>query len=423
MTEVFVFLIVGGIAILSAAMMLLSRNAVHSALYLVLNFVCVAFFFLTLGAPFIAIAQIAVYAGAIMVLFLFVIMLLGADLLAPSPGPFRWLPRAAVVLALLFLLTTGWALVSGEINLNAPPASMPQVRVIHAADAPPVDVYLNNQLIFEDVNFRAVTKYHSLPAGEYGVTIFPAGADPATESPAILGDLTLAPDDVATVVALGGNGVFQITRLYDQPGPVPDNKLRLTMLNGLPDAGAVDLVDPGVASDPNDSRVLIGGARFGETVETVSLDAVQNLTLEVLPAGNLTADPLVTYRGLTLDRNTDNLLIVAPETLADGQVRDVPLKITTPTAPLYGSPQQIGQVLFTKYLLPFQMVAVLLLVAMIGAITLTHRELMSERRPRRPVVRRPLVGAHSTSALLVDPEDREAMLAGPDAAPEADTGK
>ena len=322
MTEVFVFLIVGGIAILSAAMMLLSRNAVHSALYLVLNFVCVAFFFLTLNAPFIAIAQIAVYAGAIMVLFLFVIMLLGAERVAPSPGPFRWLPRAALVLALVFLLTTGLALASGEINLNAPPPAMPQVRVIHAADAPPVDVYLNNQLIFEDVTFRAVTAYDALPAGEYGVTIFPAGADPATESPAILGDLTLAPGDVASVVALGGDGVFQIARLFDQNGPLPDNQLRLTMLNGLPDAGPVDLVDPGVESDPNDSRVLIGTARFGETVESLTLNEAQNLTLDVLPADNLEADPLVVYRGLELDRNTNNLLIVAPETLSDGQVRD-----------------------------------------------------------------------------------------------------
>ena len=418
MTEVFVFLIVGGIAILSAAMMLLSRNAVHSALYLVLNFICVAFFFLTLNAPFIAIAQIAVYTGAIMVLFLFVIMLLGAERVAPSPGPFRWLPRAAVVLALLFLLTTGLALGSGEINLNAPPLAMPQVRVIHAADAPPVDVYLNNQLIFEDVNFRAVTPYDALPAGEYGVTIFPAGADPATELPAILGDLTLAPGDVASVVALGGDGVFQIARLFDQNGPLTDNQLRLTMLNGLPNAGPLDLVDPGVASDPNDSRVLIGTARFGETVETLTLDEAQNLTLDVLPAGNLEADPLVVYRGLELDRNTDNLLIVAPETLSDGQVRVVPLNITTPIAPLYGSPQQIGQVLFTKYLLPFQMVAVLLLVAMIGAITLTHRELQRESRPRRPVVRRPLVGPQANSALLIEQEDRDSLLE-----PETEAGK
>ena len=73
------FLSLSLIAVASALGMLLSRNAVYSALFLVLNFVTVAVFYLLLGAPFIAMAQITVYAGAIMVLFLFVIMLLGAE--------------------------------------------------------------------------------------------------------------------------------------------------------------------------------------------------------------------------------------------------------------------------------------------------------------------------------------------------------
>ena len=59
--------------------MLLMRNAVHSALFLIVNFFCLAVFFLILGAQFLFAVQIIVYAGAIMVLFLFVIMLLGVD--------------------------------------------------------------------------------------------------------------------------------------------------------------------------------------------------------------------------------------------------------------------------------------------------------------------------------------------------------
>jgi NADH-quinone oxidoreductase subunit J len=73
------FLILALIAVTTALGMLLSRNAIYSALFLVLNFITVAVFYLLLGAPFIAMAQITVYAGAIMVLFLFVIMLLGAE--------------------------------------------------------------------------------------------------------------------------------------------------------------------------------------------------------------------------------------------------------------------------------------------------------------------------------------------------------
>ena len=59
--------------------MLLMRNAVHAALFLVVNFFCIAVMYLLLDAPFLFAVQIIVYAGAIMVLFLFVIMLLGVD--------------------------------------------------------------------------------------------------------------------------------------------------------------------------------------------------------------------------------------------------------------------------------------------------------------------------------------------------------
>lgn len=80
--ELILFLILAAIAIATAVGMLLSRNAVYAALYLVVNFVSVAIFYLLLDAPFIALSQIAVYAGAIMVLFLFVIMLIGLETLA-----------------------------------------------------------------------------------------------------------------------------------------------------------------------------------------------------------------------------------------------------------------------------------------------------------------------------------------------------
>jgi NADH-quinone oxidoreductase subunit J len=80
------FLILALVAIATGMGMLMSRNAVYSALFLVLNFMTVAVFYILLGAPFIAMSQVTVYAGAIMVLFLFVIMLLGAEAIA---GEFR----------------------------------------------------------------------------------------------------------------------------------------------------------------------------------------------------------------------------------------------------------------------------------------------------------------------------------------------
>jgi NADH-quinone oxidoreductase subunit J len=84
MIDLALFLVLALVAIATALGMLLSRNSVYSALFLVLNFTTVAVFYLLLGAPFIAMSQITVYAGAIMVLFLFVIMLLGAEALPKS---------------------------------------------------------------------------------------------------------------------------------------------------------------------------------------------------------------------------------------------------------------------------------------------------------------------------------------------------
>ena len=74
-----VFWVFAPIALGSAIAMLLMRNAVHAALLLVVNFFCLAVMYLLLDAPFLFAVQIIVYAGAIMVLFLFVIMLLGVD--------------------------------------------------------------------------------------------------------------------------------------------------------------------------------------------------------------------------------------------------------------------------------------------------------------------------------------------------------
>ncbi|MCJ7832300.1 MAG: NADH-quinone oxidoreductase subunit J [Actinobacteria bacterium] len=77
--EQLIFWVLAPVSVAAAIGMVLSRNAIHSALFLVVNFVSIAVFYLVLGSPFLFVVQIAVYAGAIMVLFLFVIMLLGVD--------------------------------------------------------------------------------------------------------------------------------------------------------------------------------------------------------------------------------------------------------------------------------------------------------------------------------------------------------
>ncbi|HMA46711.1 MAG TPA: NADH-quinone oxidoreductase subunit J, partial [Frankiaceae bacterium] len=77
--EAAVFWVLAPIALGSAIAMVLARNAVHAALLLVLNFFCLAAFYFVQEAPFLGAVQIIVYTGAIMVLFLFVLMLVGVD--------------------------------------------------------------------------------------------------------------------------------------------------------------------------------------------------------------------------------------------------------------------------------------------------------------------------------------------------------
>ena len=111
LTEQYImFGVVGAISLATAIGMLTSRSAIHSALFLVLTMCCIAVFFLILGGPFIAVVQVSVYAGAIMVLFLFVIMLLGAEH-TPGEHSLPWQPAVATILAIVLLGMTGYTLV------------------------------------------------------------------------------------------------------------------------------------------------------------------------------------------------------------------------------------------------------------------------------------------------------------------------
>jgi len=125
-SELIVFLVLSLVAISSALGMLFSRNAVYSALFLVLNFVTVAVFYLLLGAPFIAMSQITVYAGAIMVLFLFVIMLLGAGSLAPTES-LPWQRPLAILLAVILAMESTYLVFArsrSDLVVTAPDAAL-----------------------------------------------------------------------------------------------------------------------------------------------------------------------------------------------------------------------------------------------------------------------------------------------------------
>jgi NADH-quinone oxidoreductase subunit J len=98
-----IFLTIAVIAISSAVGLLASRNAIYAALFLIINFVTISILYFILGAPFIALAQITIYAGSIMVLFLFVIMLIGTEKL-PRSKALPWQKPTAIILSVLLLL-------------------------------------------------------------------------------------------------------------------------------------------------------------------------------------------------------------------------------------------------------------------------------------------------------------------------------
>ena len=93
------------VMILSALMVILRKNPVHSALFLVVTFFCLAGLYLLLNAEFIAAIQVIVYAGAIMVLFLFVIMLLNVEKEVAAPSGHRFQKFWALVLSVFLAVS------------------------------------------------------------------------------------------------------------------------------------------------------------------------------------------------------------------------------------------------------------------------------------------------------------------------------
>jgi len=108
--EKYVFWVMAFLSLGSAILMIRARNPIHSALLLVLNFFTLSVFYVLLDAHFLAAVQVIVYAGAIMVLFLFVIMLLGVDRddVVEERIPLQY--PVAIVLGLAFAGIAVWTL-------------------------------------------------------------------------------------------------------------------------------------------------------------------------------------------------------------------------------------------------------------------------------------------------------------------------
>lgn len=103
--EAVIFWVLGPISVLAALGMVISRRAVHSALMLAVVMLCLATFYAAQGAPFLAFVQVIVYTGAIMMLFLFVLMVVGVSSADSLVETLRGQRVAAGVVAVGFALT------------------------------------------------------------------------------------------------------------------------------------------------------------------------------------------------------------------------------------------------------------------------------------------------------------------------------
>lgn len=144
-------LVVGAAAVGSAIFMVIARNMVMSVLSMIVNFLCLAILYLTLNAQFVAVLQILVYAGGIMVLFLFVIMLLNVRDTGHTEKKSKFNTILAIAIGTGFLVEMSILIFS---SVGSKVSALPQ----HAAQLGTVEsigkaLYTSYLLPFEAVSF------------------------------------------------------------------------------------------------------------------------------------------------------------------------------------------------------------------------------------------------------------------------------
>lgn len=143
------FLVLSALAVVAALGVIFNRNAVHSALSLLVNFAVLAVFYLMLNAQFIAVVQVAVYAGAIVVLFLFVVMLLGAGGEVRLESWFNRRTVFVVVAAVVLLTLLGTVVFEGGIGGARGTATPEQIAEVGQTQALGMVLFTDYLLPFE----------------------------------------------------------------------------------------------------------------------------------------------------------------------------------------------------------------------------------------------------------------------------------
>jgi NADH-quinone oxidoreductase subunit J len=123
--EPVVFYLLAALIVGLGVLVVTARDTVHCVLFLVANFLCVAMVFVMLGAEFLAVIQVLVYAGGIVVLYLFVVMLVNLRAAPDGPADSRRHSRIGFALAAIMLAEVSGILVYSAARPAAAPAAVP----------------------------------------------------------------------------------------------------------------------------------------------------------------------------------------------------------------------------------------------------------------------------------------------------------
>jgi hypothetical protein len=200
------------------------------------------------------------------------------------------------------------------------------IRLVHAApDAPPVDIYLNEAQIAQNLEFGTATEYVTAPSGGgRGVRVTATGAP--VEEAVIDAGLDFDPGQAYVMLVTGGGDDLELTITGTDLRPVAEGQARLRVIHASPDAGVVDV---GVSGSEDN---LFEGIDFRNATEYIVVDA-GDYPIEVRPGGedmtvalqsNATFEEGVTYDLVALGRPDDQTLtllaLMAPVAIQTGDV-------------------------------------------------------------------------------------------------------
>jgi hypothetical protein len=249
---------------------------------------------------------------------------------------------------------------------------------------------MNGTKALTTLNYTETTDYGRVPPGRYFVNFYPACAagttcpNPVTSKakPVASAVFDVAPETSTTYVLAGTSAtpqVYTVDTSLDRSVQDDDTQVRVRTVNALPESAPVSLVtlDPttGQAGQTLVKDLPAGKVSDMTTLPKGTYDLVWMRDKERLgPLNDLQAKP-----------GTAELIVLAQEgTGAETRITSVRVEPAL-TQAAFGSPQQIGLSLLGTFLLPFELVSLLLLAAMVGAIILTREEVVRRVRERRVV--------------------------------------